>query len=129
MRKVTAVLLMSCLFASTAAVSVRDQRRWKDKLDLALAHAVTQGTSDHVRALILLRPGAMAGFVSHLRLHSLSPARVTPPDLIVVDLPLSMLRRVAGDPDVVRVSSDADTQSVGSDPGSNALHVSGPGTN
>jgi hypothetical protein len=129
MRKVTAVILMSCLFASVGAVSVRDQRRWKDKLDLALAHAVTHGNSDHVRALIRLQPGAMAGFVSHLRQHRLSPTRVTPPDLIVVDLPLSMLRTVAGDRDVVRVSSDAVTQDVGSDPGSNALHLSGPGTN
>ena len=129
MRKVTAVLIMSCVFASAAAVSVRDQRRWKGKVDLALAHAVTQGSSDHVRTLVLLRPGALAGFVSHLRRHGLSPTRVAPPDLIVVDLPLSMVRTVAGDSDVVRLSSDAATQGVGSDPESSALHVSGPGTN
>ena len=129
MRKVAAVLLMSCVFASAAAVSVRDQRRWKGKLDLALAHAVTQGNPDHVRALIRLRPGATAGFVSHLRQHRVSPTRVTPPDLIALDLPLSMLRTVAGDPDVVSLSSDAVTQGAGSDPGSNALQVSGPGTN
>lgn len=129
MRKVTAVLIMCCVFASAAAVSVRDQRRWKSKVDLALAQAVTQGNSDHVRASVLLRPGALAGFVSHLRQHGLSPTRVTPPDLILVDLPLSMVRTFAGDPEVVRISSDAATQGVGSDPGGTALPVSGPGTN
>ena len=121
MRNLAVVLVVASLFASTAAVSVKHQSRWTEKLDLALVEATKHGSADPVRALVRVRPGATDRFMSHLEQHGLKPARVSAPDLIAVELPGSMLRSVAADPDVVRVSSDAVVRGFASDLGSNTL--------
>jgi hypothetical protein len=107
MRTFTIVIVVSALFASTAAISVRQQRRWTEKLDAALVHTVEQGSADPVKTLIRVRHGAADRFISHLVKHALTPTRSTTPDLVAVQLPASMLRSVAADPDVVHVSADA----------------------
>ena len=104
MRTLTAVLIVSALFASTAAVSVKQQRRWTHKLDVSLVHAAEQGSVDPVRTLIWVRAGATDRVLLHLANHGLRPTRSTTPDAVVVQLPGSMLRGIASDPDVVHVS-------------------------
>src|SRR5258706_12246664 len=104
MRTFTAVLIVSALFASTAAVSVKQQRRWAHKLDVSLVHAAEQGSVDPVRTLIWVRAGATDRVLSHLVSHGLRPTRSTTPDACVVQLPGSMLRGIASDLDVVHVS-------------------------
>ena len=105
MRTLTAVLIVSAVFGSTAAVSVKQQqRRGTEKLDVALVHAADQGSADPVRTLIWVRAGATDHVLSHLAQHGLKPTRSTTPDAIAVQLPGSMLRRIAGDRDIVHVS-------------------------
>src|SRR5262249_49716479 len=111
MRNLTVVLIVASLFASTAAVSVKQQRRWTEKLDVALVHAAEQGTNDPVKALIQIQPGGNDRLMSHLvAQHGLKPMRATTPDVIAVQLPGSMLRSVASDPDVVQLLSDGGTE-------------------
>jgi hypothetical protein len=108
MRNLAIVVVVASLFASTAAVSVKQQRRWTEKLDVALVHAAEQGGADPVRALIQVQPGATDRLMSHLVVqHGLKPAPAATSDLVAVQLPGSMLRSVAADPDVLRLSSDS----------------------
>jgi hypothetical protein len=107
MRKFTIVIVVAALFASTAAVSVRHQRRWTEKLDLALLQASKQETSEPIRILIRVRPGSTDRLMAHLVQHGLKPEPMSTPDLIAVQTPVSTLRPIAGDADVVRLSSDA----------------------
>ena len=105
MRNLAIVVVVAALFASTAAVSVKRQRSWTGKLDAPLMQASEQDSSDSVRTVIQVRPGAAERVVSHLEQHGLKPARLSTPDLVAVQLPASMLRNIAGDSDVVRMSS------------------------
>lgn len=105
MRNLAIVVVVAALFASTAAVSVKHQRGWTGKLDSSLMQAVDQDSQDSVRTVIQVRPGATERVVSHLEHHGLKPARLSTADLVAVQLPASMLRNVAGDSDVVRLSS------------------------
>jgi hypothetical protein len=114
MRAIAVVLLVSGLFASTAAISVRDQQRWTNKLDAPLTQAAKAAGDNPVRVLIQLQPGATERFVSHLQRHGLTATRVTTSALIAVQFPASMLRRIAADRDVVRLSSEALVHGVGS---------------
>jgi hypothetical protein len=104
MRKLTVVVVVAALFASTAAISVRHQRRWTEKLDPALAHAAEQGNGETVSVAIRVRPGAADRLIAHLSQHGFRPARAATADLLIVQLPASMLRTIAGDPDVVGLS-------------------------
>ncbi len=106
MRTLAVVLIVSALFGSTAAVSVKQQRRWTEKLDVALVQAAEHGSADPARTLIWVRAGATDRVLSHLAQHGLKPTRSTTPDAIVVQLPSSMLRRIAGDRDIVHVSCE-----------------------
>ncbi len=121
MRKVSLVVIVAALFASTAAFSVKHQRRWTEKLDLALVQAARQRGSEPVRTLIRVRPDARDQVVAHLELRGLKPERASTPDLIAVQMPASMLRPIAGDRDVVRMSSDAVVRGLASDLGKNTL--------
>jgi hypothetical protein len=105
MRNLAIVVVVASLFASTAAVSVSHQRRWTDKLDVSLVQVAEQGGTDPIRAVIQVRSGATDVFMSHLAQHGLKPARTTTADVIEVQLPGSMLRSIAADADVVRLSS------------------------
>lgn len=106
MRKVASVLIVAALFASTAAMSVKHQRQWTEKLDAGLAEAAKTGGNDLVRTLIRVRPDARSGFMSHLEQHGLTPEPSSTPDLVAVQLPVSMLRTIAGDSEVVHISPD-----------------------
>ena len=106
MRNTAIVVLVGALFASTAAVSVRHQRRWTEKLDVELMQVAEQDSANSVKTVIQVRSGAADRMVSHLEHHGLKPARLAAPDLVAVQLPGSMLRNLAGDSDVVRLSSD-----------------------
>jgi hypothetical protein len=106
MRHLAVVLIVSAVFGSTAAVSVKQQRRWTEKLDVALMHAAEHGSADPVRTLIWVRAGTTDHVLSHLAEHGLKPTRSTTPGAIAVQLPGSMLRRIAGDRDVVHVSRE-----------------------
>lgn len=107
MRNVAIVVVVASLFASTAAVSVRHQRQWTEKVDVSLTQAAENAGSASVRARIQVRPGSTDRFMSHLAAqHGLKPARTSAGDVIAVQLPGSMLRSVAADSDVVRLSSD-----------------------
>src|SRR5262245_20424415 len=107
MKNLTVVVVVASLFASTAAVSVKHQRRWTEKLDVVLVHAAEQGTDDPVNALIQVQPGAHDQLMSHLvAQHGLKPVRATKADVIAVQLPGSMLRSVAAEPDVMQLSND-----------------------
>jgi len=110
MRNLAIVVVVASLFASTAAVSVRHQRRWTEKMDVSLVQVAERGGTDPVRAVILVQAGATDRFMSHLvAQHGLRPARTATPDVLEVQLPSAMLRSVAADADVVRLSSDAPT--------------------
>jgi hypothetical protein len=104
MRNLAIVVVVAALFASTAAVSVKHQRSWSGKLDVSLIHAAEQDNANSVKAVIQVRPGATDRLVSHLEHHGLNPARLSTPNLVAVQLPVSMLRNLAGDSDVVRLS-------------------------
>ncbi len=106
MRKNLVVLIVASLFASTAFVSVKQRDRWTEKVDAPLVQAVKADRGESVRALIRVRTGATDQFVAHLSQHGLKRAHVTAPDVVAVDMPASMLRRIALDPDVVHMSSD-----------------------
>jgi hypothetical protein len=106
MRNLAIVVVVGALFASTAAVSVKHQRSWTGKLDVSLMHAAEQDSANAVNAVIHVRPGTTDRVVSHLERHGLKPARLSTPDVLAVQLPASMLRNVAGDSDVVRLSSE-----------------------
>src|SRR4249920_1017730 len=106
MRNLAIVVVVAALFASTAAVSVKRQRSWSSKLDISLIHAAEQENANSVKAVIQVRPGATERIVSHLEHHGLTPARLSTPSLLAVQLPASMLRNLAGDSDVVRLSSE-----------------------
>jgi len=102
MRKLAIVIVVASLFASTAAISVKHQRRWTDKLDPALA--AQQANADLVQLLILVRPGSTDRIMSHLSQHGLKPERATTPDILTVQMPASMMRAIAGDADVIYLS-------------------------
>ena len=107
MRNLAIVLVVASLFASTAAISVKHQRRWTEKFDVSLVQLAEQGSADPVRAVIQVRSGATDRVMSHLvAQHGLKPARANASELIVVQLPGSLLRSVAAEPDVVHLSSD-----------------------
>lgn len=106
MRNLAIVVVVASLFASTAAVSVKHQRRWTGKVDVELMQAVEQDSANSVKAVIHVRTGAADRVASHLEQHGLKPARLAAPDLVAVQLPSSMLRYVAADSDVVGVASD-----------------------
>jgi ABC-type sulfate transport system permease component len=106
MRKTAIVVFVAALFASTAAVSVRHQRRWTEKLDGSLTQAAHQTGADAVRVLIRVRPGTTDHIVSHLAQHGLKPQRAAA-DAVAVLMPASMLRSLAGDADVVSMSAEA----------------------
>jgi hypothetical protein len=112
MRNLAIVVVVAALFASTAAVSVKRQRSWTGKLDVSLMHAAEEHSANAVTAVIQVRPGTSDRVVSHLEQHGLKPARLSTPNLVAVQLPASMLRNVAGDSDVVRLSSDHGDQIV-----------------
>jgi hypothetical protein len=107
MRKTAIVVLVAALFASTAAVSVRHQRRWTEKLDGSLSQAAHQAGDDALRVMIHVRPGTTDRLVSHLAQHGLKPQRAAATDAVAVLMPASMLRSLAGDADVVSMSAEA----------------------
>jgi hypothetical protein len=104
MKKLAIVALVAALFASTAAVSVKHQRRWTEKLDVALVKTAQEANNDLVQLLIQVRPGTTDRIVSHLTQHGLKSARSSSPNVVAVQMPGSMLRSIAGDPDVVHLS-------------------------
>ena len=104
MRKIAAVVVVAALFASTAAISVKHQRRWTEKLDAALVHTAQEGNSGLVQLLIQVQPGSTDRILVHLGQHGLKPERVSAADVVAVQAPATMLRSIAGDPDVVHVS-------------------------
>jgi hypothetical protein len=104
MRKIAAVVVVAALFASTAAISVKHQRRWTEKLDAGLVHMAQEGNNDLVQLLILVEPGKADQFQLHLGHHGLKAARVSAPDIVAVDMPGSMLRTIAGDSDVIHLA-------------------------
>jgi hypothetical protein len=111
MRNLAIVIVVASLFASTAAVSVKRQRRWTEKLDAPLMHVAESGGASPVVAVIHVRPGASEQFMSHLvAQHGLKPARTATADVIAVQMPSSMLRSVAADEDVVQLSSGEPSQ-------------------
>ena len=101
MKNLAIVVVVAALFASTAAVSVKHQRRWTEKMDVALVHTAQEENSNLVQLLILVRPGSTDRILSHLAQHGLKPERASTPDIIAVQLPGSMLRSIARDADVV----------------------------
>src|SRR3954471_8610679 len=106
MRKTAIVVLVAALFESTAAVSVRHQRRWTEKLDGSLTQAAHQAADGAVRVVIRVRPGTTERIVSHLTQHGLKPQRAAAADAVAVVMPASMLRYLAGDADVVSMSAE-----------------------
>jgi hypothetical protein len=107
MRNLAIVVVVASLFASTAAVSVKQQRRWTEKLDAPLVKVAEHGGADPVRAVIQVRSGATDELMSHLvAQHGLNPTRTAAADVIDVQMPGSMLRSVAADANVVRLSSE-----------------------
>jgi hypothetical protein len=106
MRKTAIVIVVAALFASTAAVSVRHQRRWTEKLDGSLMQVAHQTSDDAVRVLIHVRPGTTDRIVSHLAQHGLKPQRAAVSGAVAVLMPASMLRSLAGDADVVSLSAE-----------------------
>lgn len=107
MRNIAIVLVVASLFASTAAVSVKHQRRWTEKIDAPLVQIAEHGTAEPVRTVILVRAGATEQLMSHLvAQHGLKPTRTATADVINVQMPGSMLRSVAADADVLRLSTD-----------------------
>ena len=107
MKKPAIVVLVAAIFASTAAVSVKHQRRWTEKLDVALLHTAQEAVAQSVQLVIWVRPGAADRLISHLTQHGLRPERAAAPDAVAVQMPASMVRSVAGDADVVRLSPSA----------------------
>lgn len=105
MRKIAAVVVVAALFASTAAISVKHQRRWTEKLDATLVHTAQEGTHDLVQLLIQVQPGSTDRILVHLGQHGLKPERASAADVVAVQAPATMLRSIAGDPDVVHLSS------------------------
>src|SRR6188474_3218692 len=101
MKNLAIVVVVAALFASTAAVSVKHQRRWTEKMDVALVHTAQEENSNLVQLLILVRPGSTDRILSHLAQHGLKPERASTPDIIAVQLPGSMLRSIDRDADVV----------------------------
>jgi len=101
MKNLAIVVVVAALFASTAAISVKHQRRWTEKMDVALVHAAQEENSDLVQLLILVRPGSTDRILSHLAQHGLKPERASTPNIVAVQLPGSMLRAIARDADVV----------------------------
>ena len=104
MKNLAIVVVVAALFASTAAVSVKHQRRWTEKMDVALVHTAQEENSDLVQLLILVRPGSTERILSNLGQHGLKPERASTPNVVAVQLPGSMLRLIARDADVVYVS-------------------------
>ncbi len=104
MKKLAIVAVVAALFASTAAVSVKHQRRWTEKLDVTLVDTARETNNDLVQLLIRVRPGSSDRILSHLAQHGFKSARSSAPDVVAVKLPGSMLRSIAGDPDVVHLS-------------------------
>jgi hypothetical protein len=104
MKKLAIVAVVAAVFASTAAVSVKHQRRWTEKLDVALIHGAEEAVAQSVQLVIWVRPGAADRIMSHLTQHGLRPEHATTPDVVTVQMPASMVRSVAGDADVVRLS-------------------------
>lgn len=104
MKNLAIVVVVAALFASTAAVSVKHQRRWTEKMDVALVHTAQEENSDLVQLLILVRPGSTERILSNLGQHGLKPERASTPNVVAVQLPGSMLRSIARDADVVYVS-------------------------
>jgi hypothetical protein len=103
MRKYAIVIVVASLFASTAAISVKHQRRWVEKLDASLVQVAQQREANAIQVMILVRPGSTDRLMSHLAQHGLKPERASVPDIVAVQMPTSMLRSVAGDPDVVHL--------------------------
>jgi hypothetical protein len=108
MRKFMVVVVVASLFACTAFVSVKQRERWTEKLDAPLLQAAQSDRAESVRALISVRPGTADQFVARLsQQHGLKAARVATSDVVIVDAPNSMLKRLAHDPDVLHLSADA----------------------
>jgi hypothetical protein len=105
MRKTAIVIVVAALFASTAAVSVRHQRQWTEKLDGSLTQSAQQASDDSVRVVIHVRPDGIDRIVAHLAQHGLKPQRSAGADAVAVQMPASLLRSLAGDADVVRISA------------------------
>jgi len=104
MRKIAAVVVVAALFASTAAISVKHQRRWTEKLDAALVHTAQEGNNDLVQLLIHVQPGSTDRILLHLEQHGLKAERGSAVDVVAVRAPASMLRSIAGEPEVVQLS-------------------------
>jgi len=104
MRKLSIVIVVASLFASTAAISVKHQRRWTEKLDGALVASAQQATGDPVQLLIRVRPESTDRIMSHLAQHGLKAERASISGVVAVQMPASMLRSIAGDPDVIHLS-------------------------
>jgi hypothetical protein len=82
------------------------------KLDPTLLHAVEQHSAEPIRTLIRVQPGATDRVVSHLQQHGLTPTHMIASDLLAVQLPVSLVRSIAADPDVVQLSSDANVSGL-----------------
>ncbi len=104
MRKIAALVVVAALFASTAAISVKHQRRWTEKLDAGLVHTAQEGNNDLVQLLIRVQPGSTDRILLHLGQHGLKPERASAVDVVAVQAPASMLRSIAGDSDVIYLS-------------------------
>jgi hypothetical protein len=104
MRNLTVVVVVAALFASTAAVSVKHQRQWTEKVDAVVMHAAEQDGAGPIASLIHVRPGS-ADRPSRIWSSTVSNPAASRPDLVAAQLPASMLRSIAADSDVfARVS-------------------------
>lgn len=112
MRKTAIVIVVASLFASTAAISVKHQRRWTEKLDVGLVPAAQQSNTESVKVLIRVRPGSTDRIIAHLAQHGLKPERALVAEAVAVQMPASMMRALAGDADVVHLSQNSASATV-----------------
>lgn len=91
------------------------------KLDQAVTSWNRSSQSGSIRVLIRTRPGAAPDVLQRLQGRVASVRVSTSPDLLMADLSHEALASVAGDQDVLRVSSDAPVlgkaaEAIGTDP-------------
>jgi serine protease AprX len=116
-------MLLVLVAAAVASVpSVQPHYRWRGKLDRALVESLERTPSQLVRTLIRTRNGGADEFRSHIAELGARGVRLSStPDLLVAELRVADLGRLAADPDVLRVSLDAPVKGLASSLSSNTL--------
>ena len=113
MKKLVVVAALACCAGTLATRTTPRQADWQGRLDRALRTVADSPATTPVRVVVRTRTGREGAVEHRLAASGAHDLHAISSDLLAARITAGMLRTVAVDPDVTRLSLDAPLQSAG----------------